>query len=1006
MKYRFPLYTLGVGIFLVVFANGIFDSKVPFEKSPNNQKISLQSSLNKQIIVAETPKNIHIARHHGDYPKPIIETNGAIGTPARYKLSDTNLTSQKITKFQDAQDWTTPWVEDFDESAVIDSNRWNVLDQNGPLGGDVYWGVDDNPYFTYNASIHSVWVAAGGTDKRDSEIENYPPTLDTWLLTKNPLDLRGMQMANVEFYMYYDIEPRDDWIFVGVSADGKNFVGEYWTGQSGEFQYFNLDLSEFIGYSQVYLGWYFHSDEDMENGEGVWIDHIVFWIYQDTGPAQSTQLVKNGGFETGDFSSWTSSPSVEVVKIANPNQGEYAVRLGGGNSLEQKLYQPFTLPSDTETSYASRAQVEFWVNIFGVEDHRGADQLCAGIYTKDLNTLLIDLGCLDGIEALAFDFDSNYWWHANYRLTEEDWVSLNGQQVSLLFQMTTNGDKPTTVLLDDIRFEIETSTPKGDEPNDTFANATTISLGNPRTGMTIDPDDDVDIYRFQAFVGDLAIVDIDSAVFGSPLDSYVQIYDSTGNSILCENDDDGVTRDSFVVCEIQRDDTYYIRVSSYDGQGDRNYVYNLFVELKDSEAPTPTLPAPSPPITNPLPPIRQSKPWTVILYLSGDNNLCGLYSEMINSLGIRLADKLNDFLNVLVLLDRHPVYCDGQGNATRFVIQPDNTYVDHINRWDMGEVNMGDPQTLVSFVQWVERNFPAEHYYLAIANHGGGISGVSFDETNQGDRLMADEVYSALKRITNDGEQRFDLISLDASLTGLFENAYDLRKYANYLLLFPTISPFSAYSYPEYISHPNFTSNSLGVDLANIILDVVSATVSQPYGMVLIQTDEMDEVKIALDSLAETLLNQIDSTREKIAIARSTSQKVDANGDNRLSEKDYYIDLWDFASQLISLGLVQDEAGRLKGAIEDAVLRYVSSTSITMEYNKLHGLTVYFPWTPTIGYSAYVRHPVYSSSKNGVWDEFLKMYFMNFQRGMPINPGITHSSIIKYQYLPIVAKMK
>jgi len=69
--------------------------------------------------------------------------------------------------------------------------------------------------------------------------------MDTWIKTKNPLDLRAVQMASVEFYMYYRTEVQSDWIFVGASVDGVNFIGEYWTGWSRDFQYFNLNLSEF-----------------------------------------------------------------------------------------------------------------------------------------------------------------------------------------------------------------------------------------------------------------------------------------------------------------------------------------------------------------------------------------------------------------------------------------------------------------------------------------------------------------------------------------------------------------------------------------------------------------------------------------------------------------------------------------------------------------------------------------------------------------------------------------
>ena len=939
-----------------------------------------------------------------DQPKPIITTDGPIGTPVTAQLPEAYLVSGEANSLRGIQSWTNPFVEDFDSSNEINSTVWAVIDANGAKGGDVKWGIDDNPFFTYNNSPHSIWVAAAGNDKRDSEFDNYPPNLDTWMKTKNPLDLSAVQMASVEFYMYYRTEVQNDWIFVGASVDGVNFIGEYWTGWSGDFQYFNLNLSEFIGYSQVYLAWYFHSN-DMSTvyDEGVWVDHISFWLYQDTGPAQPTQYIQNGDFETGNLAPWSvSTPSsVRVVEIANPKSGRYTALLGGGNSLNQRLFQKMTL----DNSDITKAQLDFWINLFGNESERGADGICAGFYSGDLSTQLLDLGCLDGQEALASSFEASQWWHANYLLNAEEWQNVRGKEVALVFEMTTNGSKATTALLDDVRFEVETRISGDGEPNDTFSQATPITQGTPLVERSIDPDDDIDLYRFSALQGDLAIVDVDSATFGTPLDSYVQVLDDTDHTVLCENDDDGSTMDSFLACEIQGDGTYYLRVSSYDGHGDRNRLYNLLLELQYTGEITPTLPPTPAPIANPLPPIAQTKPWTVILYLSGDNSLCQSYEDMVARLGTKLVDSLNAFLNVVVLLDRNPLYCNGEGNATRFVVQPDNAYTENVNRWNMGEINMGDPQTLVNFARWAMKNFPAQHVYLAVAGQGGGTSGLSFDETSDGDRLTGAEIYSALKGVTENGTHKFDLISLDASLTGLFENAYDLRNYSQYILVFPTAMPSSLASYPDYLSHPSFTSSSLGLDLANIILDVFPLSVNHPFAMALIQGDKMDDVNLALQSWANSMLGQMNTVRDKITLARDSSQKVDSNGDGVLTEKDFYLDLWDLAEKMASQGLALSEGDALKVAISNAVIRSEQSSNDILDYSNVHGLTIYFPWMPSIGYSMYVKDQEYSSARSGVWDEFLEGYFADFQQlGMSIDLGVVRSPLFSYQFLPTVMK--
>ena len=42
---------------------------------------------------------------------------------------------------------------------------------------------------------------------------------------------------------------------------------------------------------------------------------------------------------------------------------------------------------------------------------------------------------------------------------------------------------------------------------------------------------------------------------------------------------------------------------------------------------------------------------------------------------------------------------------------------------DLGEVDMGDPQTLYDFATWAIEAYPAEHYVLIMSNHGSGWAG-------------------------------------------------------------------------------------------------------------------------------------------------------------------------------------------------------------------------------------------------------------------------------------------
>mgnify|MGYP000692915393 CR=1 FL=1 len=220
----YPLNLIGGILSVILFTLGAFDSSM-YGKAvyPSSFEYGTRQKPGSPI----PSKFWTLEGERIDQPKPIITTDGPLGTPGSFRLPEAYVVSGETNSLQISKVGQTP------------SSKISIAAMRSK------WGIDDNPSFAYNHSPHSIWVAAAGNQKRDSEFDDYPPNMDTWIKTKNPLDLRAVQMASVEFYMYYRTEVQSDWIFVGASVDGVNFIGEYWTGWSRDFQYFNLNLSEF-----------------------------------------------------------------------------------------------------------------------------------------------------------------------------------------------------------------------------------------------------------------------------------------------------------------------------------------------------------------------------------------------------------------------------------------------------------------------------------------------------------------------------------------------------------------------------------------------------------------------------------------------------------------------------------------------------------------------------------------------------------------------------------------
>ncbi len=113
----------------------------------------------------------------------------------------------------------------------------------------------------------------------------------------------------------------------------------------------------------------------------------------------------------------------------------------------------------------------------------------------------------------------------------------------------------------------------------------------------------------------------------------------------------------------------------------------------------------------------------------------------------------------------------GEGGIWRYLVQPDGVYTDGINRWYLEEKNSGDPETLTAYVLWAQEEYPADHYYLVVADHGHGIQGLAWDNTSSGDYLTLPELRVALQHGTDNGLLRIDVLHLDACLMGMLEVA-------------------------------------------------------------------------------------------------------------------------------------------------------------------------------------------------------------------------------------------
>jgi len=312
------------------------------------------------------------------------------------------------------------------------------------------------------------------------------------------------------------------------------------------------------------------------------------------------------------------------------------------------------------------------------------------------------------------------------------------------------------------------------------------------------------------------------------------------------------------------------------------------------------------------------------------------------------------------------------------------SYTNGVNKWPLNEQNVGDRDTLASFIAWSMDNYPAENYYLALDDHGHGVYGVSWDETNNNDELTPPEVYSALKDATNNGDRKIDIIDYEACLMGIAEQAYDVSQWVDYVLFSQQIS-WGLNTYPNYFANLQAvdTPPAVGANIVQIY-HTQANNEGRPHTISLINTNDMGAVKAAATALGDALSqNGVDdpARRNAVTAVRNNSQAFAGDVDATNPAYADYIDLRDLADKALSEGLISvSVAQQVRDAVNNAVEAEAHASgnvdNFFWDHFAASGLSVYYPaGNASAAFNDYTQGRLFQMTEDdgvpGHWDEFL-----------------------------------
>jgi len=379
--------------------------------------------------------------------------------------------------------------------------------------------------------------------------------------------------------------------------------------------------------------------------------------------------------------------------------------------------------------------------------------------------------------------------------------------------------------------------------------------------------------------------------------------------------------------------------------------------------------------------------WTFMVYLDADNSL--------ETPGIEIFLKMANVssssqVNIVAQMDRSAGWWENGewkddttfGNWTdckRFNITKGMTPTPENATLDLGEVNMGDPNTLRDFVNWTINNYPANYYCLVLWDHGTGCMGVCFDSSTTPpiDFLTLPELSQALSGLPS----IIDLVVIDACSMGMTEVAYQIKDYAN-VLVGPEGLGYAPAPYDNYLS--NLISNS-SMSPSEFAMEIVTDYIDWCWRtdvkyipnatMSAIDLTKITSLTAAIDDFAINLKEKETPYHDQISLARNLAEGYPGPYS---SQSGYYIDLYHFA-QLTYQNVPDVE---LRNAADQVMIALSIDNAIIVEADKAdlnaHGLSIFFPDEKGKYDSFKNLYEKTAFTIDTPWDEFVKYHLSGY----------------------------
>jgi len=362
---------------------------------------------------------------------------------------------------------------------------------------------------------------------------------------------------------------------------------------------------------------------------------------------------------------------------------------------------------------------------------------------------------------------------------------------------------------------------------------------------------------------------------------------------------------------------------------------------------------------------------SLLLYIAGDNDLSEAGLRDISEL---CEEGSSPSVHVGVEIDTRGEHSgsiryeitepDFEGNAHRTVIER------------LSEFDSGKPRTLMSFINWGMKRYPAKEVALVIGGHGDGFRNrrrsIALDEG--GSSLDMPEIEYVFKRCKIGRKNKLGILGFDACLMGMLEIAFHFSDYTRILVVSQEVEPGDGWPYNKVLQH---LKNSQSIE--NVAKGIIDSYIRH-YIKIAVTNVTQSAIDLkktrhamkALSSLGYGLVDYLENSNNNLKhLKRLQTLRQNTQGFS-VAE---YVDAIHFAEQLKMLQetLITKLAERLITTLKECILSY---WNLGREVKNANGLSIWFPaaiFSHAVNRSRYLN--LNGAKEFDGWIKFLDTYF-------------------------------